>query len=134
MKQDKGRGAVLFDKRKYTKKCLALFNTNQFIKLYDDPTKVYKEKIQEALWKMKHKFTNQEYHKLYSTDSNARRFYSTGKVYKVPENGTLDDLPIRPIVSNIGTASYHLVKYLSHLLSPLSHSEFIVKSTKHIMS
>ena len=111
MKQDKGRGAVLFDKRKYTKKCLALFNTNQFIKLYDDPTKVYKEKIQDA-----------------------RRFYSTGKVYKVPENGTLDDLPIRPIVSNIGTASYHLVKYLSHLLSPLSHSEFIVKSTKHIMS
>ena len=69
---------------------------------------------------MKHKFANQEYQNLYPTDSNAGRSYGTRKVHKVSENGTINDLTIRPIVSNIGTASYHLAKYLAHLLSPLS--------------
>ena len=83
---------------------------------------------------MKHKFTGQEYQKLYPTGSNAGRFYGTRKIDKVHENGTINDLPIRPIVSNIGTASYHLAKYLAHLLSPLSQSEFTVKSTREFMS
>ena len=83
---------------------------------------------------MKRKFTNQEYQKLYPTGSNAGRFYGTRKVHKVPENGTINDLPIRLIVSNIGTASYHIAKCHAHLLSPLSQGEFTVKSTKHFMS
>ena len=33
-------------------------------------------------------------------------------------------------VSNVGTASYHLAKYLAKLLSPLSKSQCIVNSTK----
>ena len=81
-------------------------------------------------YRMKNKFTYQKFQRLYPSGSNAGRFYSAGKVHKVPEN----DLPIRPIVSNIGTASYHPGKYFAHLLSPLSQSEFTVKSTKHFMS
>ena len=38
-------------------------------------------------------------------------------------------LPIRPIVSNIGTATYHLSKYLASLLSPLSESEYTAKNS-----
>ena len=45
------------------------------------------------------------------------------------ENGTIEDLPLCPIVSNIGTASYHLAKYLAKVLSPLSKSEYRVNST-----
>ena len=41
---------------------------------------------------------------------------------------TVDDLPIRPIICNINTESYQLVKYLARLLSPLSTSEYTVKS------
>ena len=44
---------------------------NQFVKLYNDPTKVYEKKIQGTLRKMEHKFTGQEYQKLYPTGSNA---------------------------------------------------------------
>ena len=38
-------------------------------------------------------------------------------VHEISENNTVDELPIRPIVSNIGTATYDLAKYLAKLLS-----------------
>ena len=90
----------------------------KFAQLRSDPKKVYEAKMQRTLHKMKHKFAGQEYQKLYSTGLNAGRFYGTRKIDKVHDSGTINDLPIRPIVSNIGTASYHLSKYLAHLLSP----------------
>ena len=42
-------------------------------------------------------------------------------------------MAIPPTISNIGTAAYHLAKYLSKLLSSLSISEYIVSSTKHFV-
>ena len=45
-------------------------------------------------------------------------------------NDSAQHLPIRPIVSNVGTATYHLSKYLASLLSPLSESEYAVKNSK----
>ena len=53
MKQDKGSGVVFMDKTKYQEKCLALLNTNQFIKLNRNPTKQIKTKIQRVLIKNK---------------------------------------------------------------------------------
>ena len=46
------------------------------------------------------------------------------------ENDSIENLPLRPIISNIGTESYHLAKHLRKLLLPLSHSEFTVENTK----
>ena len=48
------------------------------------------------------------------------------KKHKLTPTGTIVDLPIRPIMSNIGTASYPHVKNLTKLLSPLSKSEYTV--------
>ena len=42
----------------------------------------------------------------------------------------MDQLPIRPIASNIGTATHQLAKYLAKRLSPLSQSQYTVKSTE----
>ena len=41
---------------------------------------------------------------------------------------------MRPIISNINTASYQLQKYLAKLLSPLSMSEYTVKSTSDFIT
>ena len=46
------------------------------------------------------------------------------------KNDNIDNLPLRPIISIIGTASHHFAKHLRKLLLPLSHSEFAVKNTK----
>ena len=61
------------------------------------------------------------------------KFYGTAKVHKLPANGNVDQLPIRPIISNIGTTTYQLAEYLAKLLSPLSQSQYTGKSTKNFI-
>ena len=58
------------------------------------------------------------------------RFYGAAKI---SNDDNVEKLPIRPIISNIGTAAYHLAKYLSKLISPLSSSEYTVSSTKNFV-
>ena len=74
---------------------------------------------------MKSKLSQYEYKKLYPIGSCPGKFYRTVKLHKLPANGKIDDIPIRPIVSNINTATYQLVKHLSKVLSPLRESEHI---------
>ena len=77
LKQDKGRGVVLMDRHKYSDKCLALLLTKQFTVLNNDPTKTLESKVQRTLRKIKSKFTEQEYKKLYPTGSCPWKFYGT---------------------------------------------------------
>lgn len=134
LKQDKGRGVVILDATKYADKCMELLNTDQFKKLLNDPTATTERKIQNALRKIKSKLSESEYKRLYPTGSAPARFYGTAKIHKLQTNGTVNDLPIRPIISNINTASYNLAKYLAKLLSPLSTSEHTVKSTNEFIT
>ena len=48
------------------------------------------------------------------------------KVHKLQYNQGLNELTVRPIISNIGTATYETAKYLNNLLSPLGKSQHIV--------
>ena len=86
------------------------------------PPKKAAEKMQRILRRTKNsnKKPQQEYLRLYPSGSYPGKFYGTAKVHKISENDTVDELPIRPIVSNIGTATYDLPKYLAKLLSLLS--------------
>ena len=70
--------------------------------------------------KIKSKLSTEEYKKFDPSGSNGGRFYGTAKVPKIDRNDKVEKLPLHPIVSNIGTASYQLAKYLAKLQSPLS--------------
>ena len=65
--------------------------------------------------------------------SCAGKFYGTAKIHNLPLNGFIDNLPLRPIISNIGTPSYQLAKYLAKLLFPLAQSNYTINSTKDLM-
>ena len=134
LKQDKGRVVVLLDKTKYVKKYFSIMNTNKFKKLDKNPTVSYEAKIQRTLTKTKLRFTLQEYHKVYPTGSNAGKLYGTAKIHKLPESGTADQLPLRPIVSNTGSASYYLAKHLAKILAPLSKSDYTVQNATDFVS
>ena len=58
------------------------------------------------------------------------------KVHKIYRNDKVDKLPLRPIVSSIGAASFELAQYFTKLLSPVSKKEYTVQSSiefiKHI--
>ena len=118
------------NKSKYLEKCLTLLNSEQFVRLNEDPTKTNERKVQRMLRKIKPNLTDQEYKRLYPSGSAPGKFYGTAKLHKISINDGVDKLPIRPIISNIGTPTYQLAKYIAKLLSPLANSEYTVTSTK----
>ena len=122
IKQDKGRGVAILDRSEHIEKCLPMLATKQFSKLDYDPTSKLESKVQRTLRKTNSELPEKVYKKLYSTGSCPGKFYGNAKVYKLSTNN-VDDLTLRPIVSNIGTATYETAKYLASLLAPLSKSE-----------
>ena len=130
MKQDQGKGVVIMNRNKYLDKCLALLNSEQFVKLNQDPTATTKRKVQRILRKIKQKFRKEVYQKLYPTGSSPGKFYRTAKIHKLSLNQGIDELFFRPIISNINTATYELARYLAMVLSPFSRSDFTVSSSK----
>ena len=123
LKLDKGRGVVVMDRSKYTKKCLEMLSTKQFTVVENDPTKLLESKIQRPLWKLKSKITDEEYKHLYPTGSQPGKFYGTVKMHKLCVNGNLNDLPLWPIVSKVNTSTGNLAKFLPKLISPLRQSD-----------
>ena len=103
-----------------------MLNTKQ---ISVDPTK---KKGAIVLRKIKSKLKIQEYHGLYPTGSCPGKFSGTAKIHKLKINGKVEQLPTRPILSNIGTATYNLVRHLKKLLS-VSKSKFTIDSMKHFM-
>ena len=136
LKQDKGRGVVILDSKKYTEKCMSLLNSNQFEKLDHDNTKDVEEKVQKTLLGIKKAIGEEEYKKIYPSGSNPGRFYGTAKIHKVKPDDVdkLEKLPIRPIISNIGTATHKTARYLCKLLAPLGKSSYTVESTSDFIN
>ena len=80
MKADKDRGVVILNKSKYLEKCLTLLNSEQFVRLNEDPTKTNERKVQRMLGKIKPNLTDQEYKRLYPSGSAPGKFYGTAKL------------------------------------------------------
>ena len=133
IKQDKGRGIVILDRKHYIEKCLSIVESKQFKKLKKDPTKTLESKVQQTLRKIKNVLSEKDYKKLYPTGSQPGLFYGTAKVHKLQGNQGLNELTVRPIISNIGTASYETAKYLNNLLSPLGKSQHTVPNSKEFV-
>ena len=56
------------------------------------------------------------------------RFAQT-QLHKLPTNGTMAQLPIRPIVSNKDVASYRLANHFANKLSLFGQCTYIIQST-----
>ena len=60
-------------------------------------------------------------------------FYGTPKVHKLQQQQQqqrLEELTMRPVISNIGTATYEIAKYLNKLLTPLNKSDYNILNTE----
>ena len=49
-------------------------------------------------------------------------FYGNAKLQKLPNNGTVDQLLLRPIIFNTEASTYDLAKYLNQQLKPLQYT------------
>ena len=130
LRQDKGRGVVLLDKSVYVNKGENFLNGPEFEKLEQDPTKTFQRNVQETLLESKKKFSSKVYKKLYPSSSRPGLYFGLAKVHKLNGSTDVNQLPMRPVISNIGTATYELSKYLADLLRSLTKSGYSIDSTK----
>ena len=101
---NKGSGTVILNRDDYVKKLSDIISdTSKFKKLSADPTSLRERQLQHFLIKLKNKqfFTKEVYDKIYPSNSKPDSIYGLPKIHKL--NVQRNNLPLRPIVSSIGT-------------------------------
>ena len=98
----------------YKKKAEELLNQNTYTVIPSDPTMRLKNKLISMLKSIKAKSGIKEelYRRLYPTGAGSPKFYGLPKIHKM-------GMPLRPIVSNIGTVTYQTSKQVARILKPL---------------
>ena len=80
---------------------------------------------------MKKSFDVKTYKKIYPSSSQPGLFFGLAKVHKVKNKSkSVKDLPLRPVISNCGTATYETSRYLASLLSPLTKNRYTINNTR----
>ena len=102
-----------------------LDDTNTYEKLTSDRTRAIKNTHIQTLkeWRKEERIPNYLYNQLYPTAENIPKFYGLPKIHK-------KDVPLRPIVSSIGSVMYDTAKFLAKIMKPLVglNSHHIVNS------
>ena len=111
----KGVAMVVIDRQEYIQKARALLeDTNTYRPIPSDPITKLKNKLVNILKKMKKEGNMDEntYRRVYPTGASAPKFFGLPKIHK-------KDVPLRPIVSSIGSVTYGVAKELSIILKHL---------------
>ena len=96
------------------KKARALLeDTSTYRPIPTDPTTKLKNRLIDILKKMKteSEMDDNTYKRMYPTGANAPKFYGFPKIHK-------KEVPLRPIMSSIGSVTYGVAKELSQILKP----------------
>ena len=111
---DKGVSMVVMDREEYERKSEDLLNQPTYRALPSDPTTKQKNKLIPILKNIKSEggINDNIYRKLYPTGASTLKYYGLPKVHK-------KDVPLRPIISSRGAATYESAKELARILKPL---------------
>ena len=124
-KPDKGNGIVVLNKEDYTSKVKdILSDVKKFKKLPNDPTDKREASLQRYLRVLKNKgaLDDNTYKLIRPCGSNPARIYGLPKIHK-------QNVPLRPIVSAIGSYTYNLAKFLIDILKPIASNKYTVKDS-----
>ena len=123
---DKGRAVCILTKDQYREKVENLIGDSQtYDKLERDPTPKFTRETRAVLKSIEKKgnLDRKTYLKLYPSDPLPPLFYGLPKIHK-------EGIPLRPIVSSIGSVTYDVSKHIAGLLSNLvGKSAYHVKDT-----
>ena len=119
---DKGNATVVMDTSQYVEKVKDLLTEPVYEKVKKDLTPATERRVLKEIWEM-------ERRKLTPKDLGKRLKPVASKLYGLPKIHK-PQVPLRPIVSCIGSLTYHLAKYITSLISPLvgQTSSFIMNS------
>ena len=132
-KPDKGTGIVLLNRSDYINKINDILqDESKFTKLTSDPYKLllkYEDKnnrLVDNLFKNKCINENQK-SKFRATGSRPGILYGLPKVHKC-------NVPLRPILSTVGSYNYNMAKWLVQQLSHLTTNSFSIKDSFNFVS
>ena len=112
---DKGVALVVIDRTDYIRKAKELLqDTSTYRTIKGDSTNKLKNRLINILKKIKAETGMQDniYKKMYPTGASPPKFYGLPKIHK-------KNIPLRPLVSSIGSVSYGVAKELSKIIKPL---------------
>ena len=112
---DKGVALVVIDTVDYIRKAKEILeDTNTYRVFHTDPTSRLKNKLINILRRTKAATGMQDniYKKMYPTVVSPPKFYGLPKIHK-------KNIPLRPIVSSIGSVAYGVAKVLAEIIKPL---------------
>ena len=131
MDADKGNCTVVLNKEEYNRKIMELLKDEKTYNIVDKcPTKSIERRLNAFVWKLfkADKITYSSYKFLHSTDAIVPRFYGLPKTHKI-------NIPLRPIVSFIGSPTYNLSKFLKNILAPLvNKTSFTIKNSTEFVN
>ena len=121
---DKGVALVIMNTEDYIKKAEDLLEHHTYRSIASDPTMRLKNKLITLLKSIKAKggMKKEVYKRLYPTGARSPKFHGLPKIHKA-------GMPLRPIVSSIGTVTYETSKVLARILKPL-----VGKSPHHVQN
>ena len=132
-KFDKGNGTIVLNSSEYFEKLDEIINTDKFIEIpishnENHPIIKTENSIQYFLRKYIRPFVSDDAYKLiYPVGSRPGALYGLAKVHK-------DNIPLRPVISMIGTPQYNLAKYLDTIIKPCIPATFMLNSTDDFVS
>ena len=108
---DKGNATVIMDRVEYSNKLADLIGNSAKVK--KDHTLKTERNLSQILGKNKYLIPQTKYGQLIQYDSKLPHIYGLPKIHK-------DGIPLRPIVSNRGSACHPLSRFLVEIISPLT--------------
>ena len=111
---DKGVSMVVLDSEDYTAKSETLLQQSNYKVLKTDPTNKYKNKLIALLKTIKSEggMDDITYKRLYPTGAVPPKYYGLSKVHK-------PGMPLRPIISSVGSVTHATAKELTRIIKPL---------------
>ena len=117
MPADKGKCVVVLNTPDYDKKCQLLLKDKKTYKSIGyNPTSGYRKQVAEYINKVHSQGAvdvSLKYRLTPPTEPSVPAFYGLPKVHK-PE-----PIPVRPIISSIGSVTYNLAKHAAKIIGPL---------------
>ena len=131
----KGNTVAILSKNDYNLKMKKILgDTSKFHKFSIDQNKVLnhivnmENRVISVLKKLKEKnqISDKKYKDLHLVDSRPGILYGLAKIHKPIKDGVP---PFRPILSDIGTPTYKIVKSFLPLLAPLTSNKYTIKNS-----
>ena len=126
---DKGNATVVMQTDDYHAKLKEMLKSGTYGKIDRDPTSTRETRFTRYLKKLEklEEISTPLYHRLRPTGSRPPLFYGLPKIHK-------EGVPMRPIVSCIGSPTYGISKFIASKISPLAgKSDSYVKNSKHFI-